>query len=302
VTNPEPAGFNFDEVSRDHVRQATVGVAYDGRWRDVGEVSFGISKARFRKETEIPGDPTAVTRSHPWLYNATAAANVTKSIIVYAGYARGLEESGVAPDSAANRKQPLPVILTEQKDAGIRFNLTRSVKAVVGVFDLSRPYFSFDSANVYKQVGTVRSRGAEFSISGAVTPKLDIVAGGMLLKPKVTAADAADDTIGSKPVGFPTHLLIANVNWKTPLRGLELDMAVSHRGRTPSTTDNAVFVPARARVDIGGHYRFKLAKRAATFRLQLVNLFDNRGWGIAGSGVYNSNAGRFAQAYLTVDF
>ena len=300
VSNPEPAEFHFDEVSRDHVKQTTVGLAYDGRWKNVGEVSFGISKARFRKETLIPGEPTAITRSNPWLYNATAAANVTQSIIVYAGYARGLEESGVAPDSAANRKQPLPVILTEQKDAGIRFNLTKGLKAVAGVFDLSRPYFSFDSANVYKQVGTVRSRGAEFSVSGSVTPKLDIVAGGMFLDPKVTA-DAAANNIGSKPVGLPTHLLILNANWKTPAQGLELDMAVTHRGRTPSTTDNLVSVPARARFDVGGHYRFKIARRNATFRLQLVNLFDNRGWGIAGSGVYSSNPGRYVQGYLTID-
>lgn len=301
VTNPEPASFNFTEVSRDHVKQTTVGLAYDGRWKDVGEVSFGISKANFRKETDVPGDPTAVTKSNPWLYNATAAINLSKSIIVYGGYARGLEESGVAPDNAANRKAPLPVILTEQKDAGIRFNLSKGLKAVAGVFDLSRPYFSFDSANVYKQVGTVRSRGVEFSVSGNLTPNLNIVAGGMFLDPKVTA-DAAATNVGSKPVGLPTHLVILNGNWKTPVEGLELDAGIVHRGRTPSTTDNLVFVPARARVDFGTHYRFKIAKRSATFRLQMVNIFDNRGWGIAGSGVYNSNPGRYVQGYLTVDF
>lgn len=302
VTALEPDSFDFEKLSHDRVKQTTVGVAYDGRWKNVGEISFGISKARFHKETVIPGVPDAITRSSPLLYNATAAVELGKSVAAYAGYARGLEESGTAPPNAANRNQPLPAIITEQKDGGVRFNLTKSVKAVVGVFDLSRPYFSFDDANVYKQVGTVRSRGAEFSVSGAVTPKLDIVAGGMLLKPKVTASDAVDDTIGSKPVGLPTHLLIANANWKTPWKGLELDMAVSHRGRTAATTDNLVFVPARARVDLGMHYRFKIAKRSATFRLQLVNLFNNTGWGIAGSGVYTTNAGRFVQGYLTVDF
>jgi iron complex outermembrane receptor protein len=303
VPDPEPAGFQFDQISHDHVRQTTIGVAYDGRWKDVGEISFGISKARFRKETSIPDVPVAVTRSTPLLYNATAAAQVTKSVAIYAGYAKGLEESGTAPPNAANRSQPLPAILTQQKDAGLRFNLTKGLKAVVGVFDLSRPYFGFDSANVYKQVGTVKSRGAEFSVSGSVTPRLDLVAGGMLLRPRVTAADTAVGNIGSKPVGLPTHLLILNANWKTPIaRGLELDMAVSHRGRTPATTDNSVFVPARARVDLGGHYRFKIAKRSATFRLQVVNLFDNSGWGVVGSGVYTSNPGRYVQGYMTVDF
>ena len=302
VTAPEPDAFHFSEESHDRVEQTTVGVAYDGRWKNVGEISFGISKAKFRKQTDIPGAPAAVTRSSPLLYNATAAANVTNSIIVYAGYARGLEESGVAPDSAANRKQPLPAVLTQQKDAGIRFNLTKSIKAVAGVFDLTRPYFGFDAANVYRQVGTVESRGAEFSLSGSVTPRLDVVTGGMFLDPRVTASGAVGN-IGSKPVGLPTHLLIGNANWKTPfVKGLELDLAVVHRGRTPATTDNLVFLPPRARVDLGSHYRFKLAGRSATFRLQVVNLFNNEGWGLAGSGVYTGNPARYVQGYVTVDF
>ena len=302
VTAPEPDAFHFSEESHDRVEQTTVGVAYDGRWKNVGEISFGISKAKFRKQTDIPGAPAAVTRSSPLLYNATAAANVTNSIIVYAGYARGLEESGVAPDSAANRKQPLPAVLTQQKDAGVRFNLTKSIKAVAGVFDLTRPYFGFDSANVYRQVGTVESRGAEFSLSGSVTRRLDVVAGGMFLDPRVTASGAVGN-IGSKPVGLPTHLLIGNANWKTPfVKGLELDLTVVHRGRTPATTDNLVFLPPRARVYLGSHYRFKVAGRSATFRLQVVNLFNNEGWGLAGSGVYTGNPARYVQGYVTVDF
>jgi iron complex outermembrane receptor protein len=299
---PKITSFDFGETSHDTVKQTTLGLAYDGRWKNVGEISFGISKARFDKETVVPEVPVADTRSTPLLYNATAAAELTKSIEIYAGYARGLEESGTAPVNAANRNEPLPAIITQQKDAGIRFNVMKNVTAVAGVFDLSRPYFGFDAANVYGQIGTVESRGAEFSVSGSVTPRLDIVAGGMLLNPRVTASETVIGVIGSKPVGLPTHLLIANANWKTPFaNGLELDVALSHRGRTPATTDNLVFIPPRARVDIGGHYRFRLASHSATFRLQLVNLFNNAGWSSAGSGIYNSNPARYVQGYLTVD-
>ena len=302
VHAPEPDHFNFGELSHDRLKQTTIGVAYDGRWKDVGEISFGISRVNYRKDTVIPDEPVAIARSKPLLYNATAAGNLTRSITVYAGYTRGLEETGTAPPNAANRNQPLPAILTEQKDAGVRFAVTKDIKAVVGVFDLSRPYFGFDANNVFKQVGTVRSRGAEFSISGSITPNLNVVAGGVLLDPKVTAIDTADQTIGSKPVGLPTHILISNFNWKTPVEGLELDTALSHRGRIAARTDNAVFIPPRARFDFGGRYRFKLAKRDATFRLQMVNVFDNAGYGLAGSGIYTSNPGRFVQGYLAVDF
>ena len=55
--------------------------------------------------------------------------------------------------------------------------------AAVGLFDLRRPYFGFDSTNLFKQIGAVRSRGAEFSITGSVTKRLDVVAGGMKSRP-----------------------------------------------------------------------------------------------------------------------
>lgn len=302
VTVPRPAGFNFSEPSHDRVKQTTVGLAYDGRWKNVGEISFGVSKAHFRKDTVLPGVPVASARSQPWLYNGTAAANVGKSVVVYAGYARGLEESGTAPPNAANRNQPLPVILTQQKDAGVRITLSKSVKAVAGVFDLSRPYFGFDSANIFRQVGTVRSRGAEFSLSGSVTPKLNIVAGAVFIDGKVTRIAGAPGVIGDRPVGLSPHQLSLNANWNSPVKGLELDTTVINRAPAASTTDNLVFIPAKWRWDVGGHYHFKLAKRDATLRLQVFNLTGKTGWGIAGSGIYTSLPGRSLQGYLAVDF
>ena len=302
VTVPRPAGFNFSEPSHDRVKQTTVGLAYDGRWKNVGEISFGVSKAHFRKDTVLPGVPVASARSQPWLYNGTAAANVGKSVVVYAGYARGLEESGTAPPNAANRNQPLPVILTQQKDAGVRTTLSKSVKAVAGVFDLSRPYFGFDSANIFRQVGTVRSRGAEFSLSGSVTPKLNIVAGAVFIDGKVTRIAGVPGVIGDRPVGLSPHQLSLNANWNSPVKGLELDTTVINRAPAASTTDNLVFIPAKWRWDVGGHYHFKLAKRDATLRLQVFNLTGKTGWGIAGSGIYTSLPGRSLQGYLAVDF
>ena len=168
------------------MRQVTIGVAYSGRWKQRGQIGFGLSRADFRKTTETPGVAAARQQSTPWLYNANLALNLTRSIVAYAGYARGLEESGLAPANAANRNQPLPVILTEQKDAGIRIDFARGMKAIVGAFDLSRPYFGYEAGNVFAKVGTTRSRGVEFSLSGQLSPRLSLVAGGVILRPRVT--------------------------------------------------------------------------------------------------------------------
>ena len=120
VTDPQPTTFRFGDLSRSHVQQTTIGLAYDGRWKDVGEISFGFSRASFSKATAIPNVPVAETRSNPLLYNMTLAAEISKAVTLYGGYSRGLEGSGVAPPNATNRNEPLPVILTEQTDAGVR--------------------------------------------------------------------------------------------------------------------------------------------------------------------------------------
>ena len=44
ITDPKP-DFQFGEQTRQRVRQITYGLAYDGRWKDVGEISFGLSRA-----------------------------------------------------------------------------------------------------------------------------------------------------------------------------------------------------------------------------------------------------------------
>jgi iron complex outermembrane receptor protein len=300
VTAPKPE-FEFGEQTRQRVEQTTLGVAYDGRWKDIGEISFGLSRADYRKVTRIPLLDPVTAKSRPWLYNATAALILSKSISAYAGYSRGLEESGTAPNNAANRNEPLETILTEQKDAGVRIGLTPAINAVVGVFDLTRPYFGFDTTNVFRQVGSVRSRGAEFSVSGKVTPKLNLVLGGVLLKPRVEAGSDVQGNIGSKPVGLPTHIVNLNVNWESPFKGLQLDVGMSHRGRQPATTDNLVYLPSRFNLNLGGRYGFKLAGQSASLRLQVANALDNNDPGLAGPNIYAPRGSRQFLGFLTVD-
>jgi len=48
-------------------------------------------------------------------------------------------------------------------------------------------------------------------------------------------------------------------------------------------------------------YRFAVGKTRATARVQLANVFDNRGFSVGGPGAYFPNGARSASAYLTVD-
>lgn len=299
--SPRP-NFTFGPTSRDRVRQETIGLAYAGRWRNVGELGLGLSHASYHKRTLLPGQPAIANSAHPWLWNANVAPYISPSLSLYAGYARGLEESGLAPASAANRNAPLPAIITTQKDAGIRWAITPKMKLVAGVFDLARPYFGYDSARTFRQVGTIRDKGFEFSLSGPVTGRLNLVVGGVFYHARVERDAAATGNIGPRPVGIPGHLINLNLNWRAPiLEGLSFDAAAALRDGAPSTTDNLVYLPSRTIVNLGSRYRFRLAGKDATFRVQVANVLGHRSFAPAGPGAYFANNGRFVNGFLTVD-
>ncbi|NLR73384.1 TonB-dependent receptor [Novosphingobium sp. ERN07] len=299
---PSEPDFAFTEQTRDRVRQGTIGIAYDGRWRDVGELSFGLSRTHYEKRFELPGAPALETRSRLWLYNATAAGYLTSRLALYAGYARGLEESGIAPDNAINRNQPLPAILTSQIDAGVRYRLTDTIKLIAGVFDLRKPYYNLDAANRFDLLGDVVSRGAEFSVSGAITPRLNVVAGGVLLRPRVTGEGVRLGRVGKRPVGLAARSFDVNADWRPPFfEGLSFDIGVSHIADVPATRDNLVSIPARTLVNLGARYQFKLSNRNATLRAQVSNVGNVYGFNLQGAGAYDLIPGRVASIYLTVD-
>ncbi len=297
-----PGTYSFGAVSRQRVRQDTFGIAYNGRWKQVGELGLGLSRARYRKTTQFPGVPAIRGKDDPWLYNANAAVTVSPAISLYAGYARGLEESGVAPPNAANRNAPLPAILTSQKDAGMRWAITGKIKLIAGVFALTKPYFGFDAVQTFRQVGSIRNRGAEFSLSGPLSARLDLVAGGMVLDARVERDSSATGTIGKRPVGVANHLFNVNLNWRAPwISGLAFDAGLTVRGAMAATTDNSLAIEARQLLSLGARYSFKLAGKSVTARVQVTNLLDQYGLVSAGPGIYRTNQPRTVNGFLAVD-
>lgn len=299
---PEPA-ITYGEYSRDRVRQWTGGVAYVGRWRGVGELSVGVSKTDYRKDIARPGLADTRTVDRPWLYNVAGALYATERIAFYAGYTRGLEETGLPPQNATNRNIALPAILTSQKDAGIRWAIAGDVKLVAGVFDVRKPYLSLDPTGLYTQLGDTRNRGIEASLSGSPVTGLSVALGGVFLDPQVVGEARTLGRVGKRPVGVPLRSVDLNVDGRLPgYEALSLDVGVSNQGRIASTVDNALFIPSRTLVDVGGRYRFVVSGKKATLRVSVSNLFDVYAWDYYGPSTFDYIPQRLATAYLAVDF
>ena len=295
--------FDFGEQSFDGVRQFTGGIAYEGRWRGVGELSLGLQRTDYTKSVRLPGLPEAETRAGPWLYSVAGALYLTDDLAIYGGYTRGLEESGVAPSTATNRDAPLPAILTSQRDAGVRWSITPDLRLVAGVFDVRKPYFELNQANVFALLGEQRHRGIELSLSGALTGRLSIVAGAVLLQPRVVGPLVESDQLGRLPVNQPARNLRLNADWRLPwIDGLSVDFGITHLSRRAATRDNLVFLPSRTLLDVGGRYRFKLDSTSLSLRASVTNVTNEYGFDLRGaSGAYDIIAGRVAQLSLSLD-
>ncbi len=298
---PKPA-FNFGPQQRDKVKQWTGGIAYEGRWTGVGEISAGLQYSNYQKRIDLPAGGIQATDARPLLYNVTVAANLGTQLVVYAGAVNGLEESGIAPGNAANRNEALPAISTRQFDAGLRYAVTDDIKIVAGVFDITKPYFNLDANNRFDVLGDVVNRGFEASVAGPVTNSLSIVAGAVLLWPKVTGEAVAAGRIGPRPVSAIGQRVELSADWRPAFApGVSFDGRIAYRSAETATVSNAVEVPGRTTIDIGGRYRFKLAGKNTLLRVQVTNLFDVQGFEMRGAGAYGPIPGRLVQGYLTVD-
>jgi iron complex outermembrane recepter protein len=297
----EPA-FALGGRTRDEVEQWTGGLAYDLRWRGHGSLSAGLQRADYRKTVLRPDGVRAVTHDPAWLYNAAASWTLSPRLALYGSVTRGLEESGVAPDSAANRTQALPAIITDQWDAGVRWVLPRNLRLVAGGFQVRKPYFAADDANVFREMGSVRHRGVEVSLTGSPVEGLSVVAGAVLMRPRVTGAPVREGRIGREPVGQTQRVLTLSGTWAMPIKGLAFTFAANHHGRRAADQQNRTYTPAATIFDTGLRYRFDIGDKPALLRAQVTNLTDKFDWKVISSNAFEANAPRTATLFLTVDF
>ncbi len=279
----------------DHVTQTTLGIAYQGKWRGVGELSVGLQKTRYRKQVTSPNPAIVVPVStdSPWLFSVTGAINATPRLALYSGYTRGLEESPVAPSNAVNLSEAPPAIKTEQKDAGVRWKISKGITAVFGVFDIAKPYFNLDASNRFRQLGMVRHRGLEVSIAGQIAPGLNIVAGNVLLDATVSGDQVDRGLIGRRPVGTFVRHTIISLDYRLPgYDPLSFDATFEGTSDRTANAANTLIVPTRAVMSLGARYRVQVAGNPVLVRALVGNVTNTFGWNVGSSGFFVANGAR----------
>ena len=302
--------FSFSEVNRGRVRQSSWMLGYVAHLNDTLHLNVGIQKARYRASSrDGETGERDVSQANPWLYNATVMAELTPGISVYAATQRGLEDSGLAPENAANRDEQLPATRTTQYEGGVKWDFGNG-HLVLAAFQISKPYFTFDTNRNFVNLGTRRHRGLEASLTGKFGDRFDLLAGGVVMKPEVVGPARELGLVGKRPAGTPTAYAQLDANYRTDLLGgLTITATLNYTGKRAVTArpvahlgDRQLTLPGWVRVDLGLRHRFKLGGTTAAVRAVVNNVFDEKHWYVVASDVLFPEERRRLLAVLAVDF
>ncbi len=300
VAEPEVA---FGALTRDEIRQEAGALGYAMQWQGVGEINLGLQSTRYRKVVSAPNLPVTATEDSPLLWNASAAITAIEDIAIYAATTRGLEESGTAPSFAANANLTLPALRTRQVEAGVRWTLAENVKLIAGLFDVRRPYFELDTDNVFRVLGDVKHQGAEISLTARPAAGFNVVAGTVLMRPRVTGEAVEQGRLGERPLGRVGTTFDLRMDYQPPaFDAISVDLGVSYAGRRAARIDNSLFIPERAIIDLGTRYRFTIGRTPAVLRAQVANLTNVFGWNVTGGGGFQFIPSRRLNISVSADF
>ena len=303
TVTPKPQ-FQYGPLTRDHVDERWLGFEYQVAWNRRLQLSLGAEKVRYHKRTLRPGAAPAVVDAAPWLLTGSATANVTDKIALFGDYTQGLEENGIAPGDAANSNQALPAVMAHQAEGGLRWTVLPAVNFVTTLFEIKKPYFDLDRANVFRELGGLENKGLELSLSGKVTPRLDIIAGGVLSQPTVVGEAVQLGDSGGRPVGIYSRKFLVGGNWRPPgTRNLSFDLDYHYFGGAPASLNDAVRVPAYQTMDWDTRYQFEMGGQSASLKLAVFNMFNVRGFKTVDAGTYTffGPSGRTIDLRLIVD-
>lgn len=299
---PEPT-FTFTPQTNNQTKQAALGMSYLGQWAQHGALTLGVQKVDYRRDTFAPGLPMARADDKPLLYNAALNVFVTPRLAAYASYTRGLEETGTAPDIAANRGEAMPTSRTRQVDAGLRFTLKPGLSLVAGAFEVRKPYFTLDRNNTFGPFGGIRHRGIEMSLAGQIFEGFNVVAGLVALEPRVSG-DAVDrGVIGEIPVGVFPRTSILQINYAPPAwGGIALEAYFFDGGGQRTTPDNSYKSDGYKQLNLGVRHNFKLYGVPASFRFRVLNVFNAYDWNVNQAGQWFPRAPITWLTNLALDF
>jgi iron complex outermembrane receptor protein len=188
-------------------------------------------------------------------------------------------------------------------DAGLRYAFTPRLSFVAGVFQVEKPYFNVNGANVFGALGTVRHRGVELSLAGKLADGLTVVGGAVLIQPRVSGDPVNRGVVGPVPVGPSPRFALLSLQYQVPeVKGLSLDGQVQNGGAQVARPDGRLYIPDWTQFNAGARYVFRAWNTPASVRVQAFNITNAYSWNVSPNGSFSVRSPRNVKITLAADF
>lgn len=255
-----------------------------GKWSDNGGKSSGIS-------------PTFGI-NYAFSPRFSAYANHTENFV--GGYY-------VAGSKYVNKDTVLDPIKVKQNEIGIKFK-TGDFYHKLSYFDIKQPvavdvdlgYTNTAGIKMYRRAydGETRHKGIEYTATGALSPKWNMIGGFMYLDAKRNKTQGGTND-GKRPNGIPKWLFNAGFEYKANDNFSVLTRA-NYVGSS-MIEDEKFKVPGYFRFDLGARYKAEWNGMPVTLQAMCYNVTDKKYWQPQGNNLYVGSPRTFMIS-ATIDF
>lgn len=297
--SPEPVWSGTRGL--DVVEQVTGSLGYGLVWADRLQVRLGAHRTRYEKTVDTLSGARTRGVDETTLYNASAVWSLTPRTALFASWVTGLEESGVAPQTATNRNEVLAPVEAEQYEFGVRHAVTPGLTFIGALFEVSKPTTGLRADGSFGFVGEVAHRGVEGSLAGRLDAKTNIVLGAVAFRPEVAGPLVDSGVVGDRPAGISD--VVANASVERQLgAGWSVDAQLTYTSDRWADSRNTFKTPSQVQVNLGARRRFELQGRPATLRVLASNITGADGYWGSSSGLLWPITPPTVRAMLTIGF
>ncbi len=250
------------------------------------QVLVGVRKVDYTESNLDTGVTTFHATPTPVSYGVVIKPK--SWISIYSTYIEGLETTAAAPITAVNALDPQPPTQSKQKELGLKIEPKKGLLLAVSSFDIDRGLAYLNGANRYVVDGRGRYKGTELNLTGDISRNLSVYASATFLDAK---QEQGADTVISGTNVTPTQngLRIENTaktTWSVSgqyrlnslLDGLSVTAGVYYIGDRAVNPLNEAFVPGFTTYDLGMSYKTKIYNKSVTFRVNGVNVTNEKYW------------------------
>lgn len=224
---------------------------------------------------------------------------LNRDLSFYLSSSQGLEEGETAPTGSNNVGERMAPGVSRQKELGVRWRVPGGTLVQAAVFDISRPGYYTNTANVFTADGEQRYRGLELSAQGRLTRQLSWQTSAQWIDPEFRHINA--DYNGKLPENASKQTGSAFLSYElASLPGLSFNGGAYYTGRRPVNDLNQAFLGGVTLFSAGVRYATAIMGKHTVLQANVDNAADKQYWAGAGTRLA-SGAPRLIKLSVKVD-